>query len=456
MTPKQRYILVITMVAGFMAPFMSNALSLAITSISSDFSCGATTSTWVINIYTLCTAAFSLPFGHLADRFGRKPFLFAGTALFAAFSLMSMFAPNVYVLIVARAGMSISASAFLAATIPTMLTYFPASQRGRTLGTAVVATYLGIALGPSLGGWITAFAGWRYIFLAGVVCGAVSCGLAVRHVEDDRISQHGSIDRFGMVCFSVALALMMLGLSEFGSHLWARIALGAGMAALIVFVIHETHVESPVVQVRLFAKSRAYGLSNLASLLSFGASFCVIYTMALYLENVRGMDSSLAGLLLMSIPTMQVLFSRYAGKLSDRVPAQRIATCGALVSTASFIVLVAAPPDAPLWVLLIGMVLSGLGNAFFSTPNNNAILSCVDHSHYSEANSTISTMRGVGQSLSIAMVSLVFSFTIGNTVITHTDPAQLVASMHLIFSIALGVSVLAVLASLASGLERKE
>ena len=450
MTPKQRYILLVTMVAGFMAPFMSTALNLAITDISTDLACGATSATWVINAYTLSTAMFSLPFGHLADMHGRRRYIIIGTATFAASSLLSAVAPNVYVLIFARVIMSIGTSAFLAGTIPLMLTYFKPEQKGRMLGIAVVATYMGLSLGPFLGGIITVFLSWRAIFLIGTACAVASLIVTCTKIEPDNIDTQTPFDMVGALLYMAGVALFMYGLSEWSSHAFAPILCGIGAVVLVAFVVYEARQENPVVQVRLFKSNPAYGLSNFACLLSFGACFAITYTMAIFLQNVAHLSALVSGVVLVVTPVMQALLSPYSGHLADRIAPQRIAVFGMAIIVASLVVFSFIGMYSPLWAVIIGLLLIGIGNTFFSTPNNTAILSCVDRAHYSEANSTISTMRGLGQSLSIAMVSMVFSMTIGNTVIAQVQTDLLASSIHTIVLICLAIAVVALLVSIIS------
>lgn len=118
------------------------------------------------------------------------------------------------------------------------------------------------------------------------------------------------------------------------------------------------------------------------------------------------------------------------------------------VIVAGLIVLSFLSEQLPLWVIIIGLVLIGIGSAFFATPNNTAILSCVSREHYSEANSTITTMRGVGQSLSIAMVSMVFSLTVGNAVIAQVEPHAFTGAIHIVLVIGVIISLAAMAVSL--------
>ena len=452
---EQRSILIVCMATMFLAPFMSSALNLSITDISSEFNTGATTTTWVINAYTIGTAAFSMPLGNLADRTGRRRMIIIGTSIFLSFSLVCMLAPNIWVLIGGRLAMSVGAAFYLAGNTPLMLTYFSPDDKGRMLGITITAVYSGLALGPVIGGIINDALGWRWIFLIVIIIAVIALLAVLFKVSDDSMEAEGPMDRFGSALFVIAVSLLMMGITEANTHLWARVMLVAGIALLVVFVLHEAHTAQPVVQVRLFVGNPVYGLGNLACLLSFGACFSVGYVMAVYLENVQGMDAATAGLLMIVQPAFQAIFAPWAGRLSDRHPARFIAFIGMLVILAGLVVLCFVRVGYPVWLVIAAMAIIGVGNAFFATPNNNAVLSCVDESHYSEANSTIATMRGMGQSLSIATVGLVFSATVGNTVFTQIPPADLASAISAVMVVGVIVAIVAAACSLAHSREDK-
>lgn len=435
MTGAQRTVLAVCMLTMFLAPFMSSALNLSITDMSHEFGAGATTATWVVNGYTIGTAVFSMPFGRLADLYGRRRMLILGTLVFIASSIVCMCSPNIYVLITARVIMSMGAAIYLAGNVPLMLSYFSPSDRGRVLGISVTAVYLGLALGPVLGGVINEALGWRWIFIMGIVAAAVSVLLAATRLKDDSTQPTSTFDRVGSLLFMASVTGIMFGLTEVNEFGWAWVSLVVGIVLLVVFIVYEMRIESPMVQVRLFAGNKVYGFSNLASLLSFGSFFSVGYVMAIYLQNVMGIDSGIAGLIMIILPVGQMAFSAYAGRLSDRHPARIIAFCGMIAVIVGLAILGFVRVGYPLAAIMLGMGVVGVGNAFFATPNNNAILACTTPAHYSEANATISTMRGMGQSLSIVLVSFIFSLTVGNAVFARIPPEALAHSISVIMSV---------------------
>ena len=447
MTKDQKTALFVAMVTSFMAPFMSSALNLSITDISTEFNAPAGISTWVVNAYTLSTAAFSACMGSLADLRGRRKMILVGCIAFAATSALCALSPSIYLLVAFRFLTGISAAVVLAANVPLMLLYFTPQVKGRMLGISVSATFVGLALGPTLGGVLNDTLGWRAIFALGIVLSMLAFAFCLR-LEDDSKEASASFDHRGNTLYVIAVMLLMLGLTELTTQQWGPLVLCAGALALIVFVLFEWRCERPMLHVRLFAKSRAYGFSNLATMLNFAAVFAVSYTMAIYLQNVKGLDAAVAGLILIAQPLAQVVLAPVSGRLSDRFAPAAIATVGVALCTCSLGMLLTLSADTPLWFIVTALVVLGIGLGAFSAPNNNAILSCVDRSHYSEANATVSTMRGIGQTASLAFASLMLSSSLGSTIFSESDPQVLSAAIAQIMLVCFVLSVLTIAASL--------
>ena len=447
MTKGQKTALFVAMVTSFMAPFMSAALNLSVTDISTQFNAPVGISTWVVNAYTLSTAAFSACMGSLADLRGRRKMILVGCIAFAATSALCALSPSIYLLVAFRFLTGVSAAVVLAANVPLMLLYFAPQVKGRMLGISVSAVFVGLALGPTLGGVLNDTLGWRAIFVLGIVLSMLAFAFCLR-LKDDSKEASASFDHRGNTLYVIAIMLLMLGLTELTTQQWGPLVLCAGALVLVVFVLFEWRCERPMLHVRLFAQSRAYGFSNLATMLNFAAVFAVSYTMAIYLQNVKGLDAAVAGLILIAQPLAQVVLAPVSGRLSDRFAPAAIATVGVALCTCSLGMLLTLNTDTPLWFIVTALVVLGIGLGAFSAPNNNAILSCVDRSHYSEANATVSTMRGIGQTASLAFASLMLSSSLGSTIFSESDPQVLTAAIAQIMFVCFVLSVLTIAASL--------
>lgn len=449
MTPKQRRAVAAAVIIGVTTPFMSSALNLSVTSISADFSCAATTATWVLTIYTIAFASVSAVMGRRADQRGKRRMILTGTIVFALAGLVCACAPNVYVLIAARGVMGIGVASLFSTSVALMLMYFDPDVKGRMLGITSSAVYVGLSLGPVLGGALNDAIGWRGLFLI-VSAACVVVIVLTAQLDDDTVAKKpASSDVLGNVLFVAAMALSMFGLTELNQLSWAWVSLVAGICILVLFVLHETRTEMPAINVRLFRTSPTYALSNLSALLNFGAVSAISYTVALFMQNVMGLPSGFAGLVMIVSPLCQMVISPLAGRLSDRFNAASVASVGLVISAAGILVLSRIKVDSTLALIVVGLALLGLGLGVFSSPNNNAIISCVDRSHYAEANSMLATMRGTGQSISMAITTFMLSLSAGKLTVAQIAPDVLTGAIANILLVCAGISVVAFVCSLA-------
>lgn len=456
MTPKQRAALAVGLITSFIAPFMSSSLNLCVNAISSEFQSGATTVTWVVSAYALATAVFSIPLGRLADVKGRRVLLAVGTIGFTITSILSATAFNIYYLIGLRVAMAIFSDAIVASNVTLMLLAFPPERRGWVLGLVGAVVGLGLSAGPVAGGFINSVLNWRYVFVFGAIVGAVTAYLSVFKIDRDAPKETLPFDRTGTVLFMVSLSTLMLGLAEWTSYVWAPFCALVGLALVVAFVVYEMRVEHPVMQVRFFVTHKLYGRANIAALLKMAAYYAVSYTMAIYLVVVQGLDSAIAGLVLLFQPVLQAIMSPIAGNLSDRMRATNVTSAGVAIITCGLFGLSFVDRAMPLWAIIVCLAVIGFGNAFFVAPNNSVIISSVEPKHYSEANATITAMRGIGQSLSIVIVSLILGATVGNTVLAEIGAADLAYAIHVTMLVCTVISIGAFLCSLPPRSNRKK
>ena len=159
-------------------------------------------------------------------------------------------------------------------------------------------------------------------------------------------------------------------------------AIIAGVVLAGVFYAWETRTPDPVLDIPLLASNRAFAFSNLAALINYGATFAVGFLLSLYLQVVRGLDPGTAGLILITQPVVQALFATPAGRLSDRVEPQYVASAGMALTTLGLALLTLLAPETPIPQIIASLVLFGFGFALFSSPNTNAVMSSVDRSLY--------------------------------------------------------------------------
>lgn len=445
----QKSVLIVATVTSFITTFMGSALNLSIPMLEAEFSANAATIGWVITSYTLAVAALSVPIGKIADVTNRKMVFILGVTLFGGFSLVCAFAKSITFLIIFRVLQGFAAAMIFATNNAMLISAYPASQRGRVLGITTAAVYIGLSAGPVAGGFLNSYLGWESIFAVTSGIAVVALILALRGLpKTTRENELKDLDIAGTVLYILMITLSLYGLTDLSVKKYSWIILAAGILMGVLFVLRERKAEDPVIRVTMFSKDPTFTLSNLAALLNYGATFSISYLVSIYLQVVMGYGSQIAGLILISMPLVQALFSPMMGKLSDKIPPYKLASAGMGLSAVGLIMFVLVGTATPLWMVIGILVISGFGFALFSSPNTNAVMACVEKKDYSVANSILATMRTVGHSSSMAIVTIVVGFTMGTTALGEARPEELVHTMHICFIIFVALCVCGVFMSL--------
>jgi EmrB/QacA subfamily drug resistance transporter len=400
--------------AAFLVPFMGSAIPVAIPAIGRSLDASAVTLNWILTAYLIGSAALVLPLGRLADIAGRRRVFLGGMGVYAAGSVLAGLAPDIGWLLAGRVVQGFGAAGLFATSVAILTSVFPPSERGRVIGINVSAVYLGLALGPTLGGLVTDALGWRWVFLLNGAVAVPVMVLAVRGLRGEWYGGRGErFDSVGSVLLAVGFAGFTWGISALGTSAAAPFGAGAAILLLGAFVRWELRSAHPVLDVRLFASNRGFTLANLAALINYAATFAVGYLVSLRLQVGEGWSPRDAGLVLLAQPVTQAIGSPFAGRLSDRFGPRGPATAGMLVCTAG-LALLAPPPFRASLPLVIGvLVLLGIGFALFSAPNTSAVMGAVPPRLYGVASSTVAAMRLVGMTASMAVVSLLFARNLG-------------------------------------------
>ena len=448
----KRTTLISVFLTSFLTPFMGSAVNLAVPAIGAEFQARPLTLAWVVTSYLLSSAAFLLPFGRLADVTGRRRVYLWGTALFAVTTLLCASASSIRMLILLRVLQGIAASMVFSTGTALLASVYPSHQRGRALGATVAATYVGLSLGPVLGGVMTQNLGWRSIFLT---TGPVAFGVLIftaLYLKEEWTGARGeTFDLAGSAMYAVGLVACLYGLSSISTSAGGRYFLFAGLLLAGLLVLRESRLQFPIIPARLFRTNVTFAMSNLAALINYSATFAVGFLMSLYLQLVLGYSPQTAGLILISQPVMMALFSPLAGALSDRVEARVVASCGMALSTIGLFIFTFLTANGPTWLILANLALLGLGFALFSSPNTNAIMGAVDKRLYGVASSSLATMRVVGQAVSMSIVTLLLSVYVGQAHQLSASPDGLVTSMRAAFAGFTVISFGGIFASLARG-----
>jgi EmrB/QacA subfamily drug resistance transporter len=452
----KRAALVASTAAAFLTPLMASSVNIALPSIGREFAMDALSLSWIATSAVLAAAIFLVPFGRLADIHGRRRIFIYGISTFTLFSLMSGLAPSGTILIISRSFQGVGAAMIFGTGVAMLASAYPAADRGRVLGINVAATYLGLSLGPFIGGFLTQHLGWRSLFYLNALLGLCILILTLWRLKSEWAEAHGEkFDFSGSLLYTVSLTMLMIGFSKLpgATGMWTLLV---GLAGLVAFVMWQRKAEKPLIDVTLFARNVVFAFSNAAALINYSATYAVTFLLSLYLQYIKGLDPQVAGVILVAQPIMMALFSPLAGRLSDTIEPRVVASVGMAIICVGLAFLAFIGTGTPIALVIIYLLLLGFGFALFSSPNTNAVMSSVEKRLYGLASATLGTMRLTGQMLSMGIVMVVFATTMGNTQIKPELYPVFLQSMQTAFGVFSVLCVIGVFASLARGKVRND
>lgn len=448
----ERTALINVMLTSFMVTFMGSAINLSLPSIGQEFSSSVVLTGWVVTSYLLASAAFLLPIGRLADIVGRRRVYLIGVVGFALFAFLCTFSTSMKMFIGLRVLQGLASSLIFGTGMAILTSVFPPERRGRALGWSVSVTYLGLSVGPVLGGILNHQLGWRSIFYFTVLLGVGAAAFTLTRLKGEWAGARGeTFDWGGSLLYMLGLTALLMGMSTLTGSSWSVGLLAGGATLLAVFVIYELRVHQPVLQVGLLVRNHAFAYSNLAAMIHYSATFAVSFLMSLYLQTVQGYSSQSAGFVLLSQPLIMAVFSPLAGRLSDRVEPRLVASLGMGLTTLGLFGFVFLGMNTSPALLVANLAMMGLGFALFSSPNSNAVMGSVDRRSYGIASSILGTMRLVGQAASMAIVTLLIGAYVGQQAFASADTTLLLKGTRVAFMVFTGLGVLGVWVSLVRG-----
>jgi EmrB/QacA subfamily drug resistance transporter len=437
--------LFVATLTSFMGPFMISAVNVALPAIQAEFSADAVILSWVATSFLLAMAVFLVPFGKVADIYGRKKIFSHGVVLYTLASLLAVFSFSIRVLILMRVLQGIGAAMFVTTGMAILTSVFPPSRRGRVIGIYVAAVYIGLSVGPFAGGFITRYLGWRSIFAVVVPFGAASVYMTVKYLRAEWADARGeTFDLRGSVLYGLSILTLIYGASLLPRMLAVYLMI-AGFAGLGLFIALELRVPHPVFEVKLFNQNRLFTFSSLAALINYSATYALTFLLSLYLQYIKNIPPQYAGSILIAQPIVMAVFSPLAGRLSDRIEPRLIASTGMLITAIGLFIFTSVGPDTSYTLIIPTLALLGFGFGLFSSPNMNAIMSSVEKKYFGIASGTVATMRLLGQMVSMAIAMVVFAVFIGREPISPANYGEFLSSVRvsfLIFAILCTVGIL--------------
>ncbi len=450
---KSKNIIILASIAAFIVAFISTAPTVALPQIATEFNLTNLEQNWLMNIFLFVVAIFTVPFGKISGKIGIKKSFIIGTLIFLIGCFLTVFAVNNSTFLIYR-GLQGLGAAFIYDTMTTILVLaVEEEKRGSALGILISCVFIGLALAPVLGGIFTYNVGWRGIFYFAIpFCLVVLWMLFTKVHEEWKPYAEETLDKLGSILYAVGILLTIYGFNIINSTNGVLTTI-LGIIFLIGFTLCELKVKTPIFNMRLFS-NKVFTCANVSSFISYIATFIVTYLLSYHFQYVLGFDAQTAGLLLVVNPLVMAIVAPISGKISDEKIPQKVASLGMGIVAIGMIILIFVNQTTPIWVIIFAMILEGAGLGIFSSPNTNVIMSSVPERDTPFASVSLTFMRVVGQSISLVMLTIVFTFIMGDVIISSGNLIGLTESAQITFTISAILCIIATFASLV-GLHSK-
>ncbi|HVB07080.1 MAG TPA: DHA2 family efflux MFS transporter permease subunit [Acidimicrobiales bacterium] len=426
---------VVTGAAQFMAALDNLVVTMALPVIRRHLHTGFAGLEWTVNAYTLSFAVLLLGGAALGDRFGRRRMFIAGLALFTGASAVSALAPNISVLIAARALQGAGGALIVPLSLTLLSASVPAARRNLALGIWGALSGLAVAIGPLVGGAVVEGLSWQFIFWLNVPIGlalipAARFGLGESHGAPRRL------DLRGIALASAGLFGIVLGLVRGGTVGWGSSEVLAsfvgGVVLLGTFVALERRLAEPMLQLELFSKRSFSVINVVAMLMSFGM-FGAIFLLAQYLQTVQHYSPLDAGIRTLPWTGMPVIVAPIAGLLVERVGARVLVGMGLALQAVGLAWFAAIlQPGTPYGEVVPAFVVSGIGMALFFVPVASLVLGSVRPDQEGIASGTNNALRELGGVFGVSVLGAIFtatgSYASGTAFVAGLIPAVAVGS----------------------------
>ncbi len=450
----ENYVIFVSFITSFFAVFLSNGIIIGVPAIANEFTMNNIIQNWVPTIFFLVVAVFTVPAGQISGKFGVKKSLIMGVLVFLIGSIGACISFSTESFLIFRILQGAGVAFLNVSAMAMVVSAVNPKNRGKALGFTVTGVYLATSLSPVICGLLVHNLGWRSMFYF-VIPFLILCLLIIffKIPEEWKTYEHESIDKIGSILYGIGILLFIYGFTTLIQPIGLILTI-IGIILLIIFGIYELKVKSPVFNVKLFKNSK-FTSSNVAALCSYLAIMVVTTILNYHLQYVRGWDAQMSGLILIITPIIMAIMAPNSGKLSDKIHPQKLAAIGMAIATIALGILTTLTANTPIYILILAMILQGIGMGLFSSPNMNAIMSSVPPKYAPTASASQATMRTIGQTMSLGLLTLIFAWIMGNLQLSTKYAGLIVQSSQTICLICTIACIVAIFASLV-GIRSKD
>jgi EmrB/QacA subfamily drug resistance transporter len=417
MVKSQNIILVIVILGTLMGALDSTIVLLAFPKISDGLHSDFITTIWIILTYLLVITVTTTQLGRIGDIYGRTTMFNAGFGIFTVGSALCGFSPDIYFLIGSRVVQALGGALMQSNSGAIIADTFPPNSRGKAYGFSSMGWTIGSMLGIVLGGIVTTFIGWQFIFFINIPIGAIALILGLKYLKQAP-KVKAKLDLGGMVLLAASLLLISYGATTIaaqGIFLTNIASLLLGAFLIPLFIAYENRLETPMVDFKVF-KDRVLRNSCLATFFVSVGYISVVFLIIMYLQGVRGLSPLNASLLLIPGYVIGSFFSPVMGRHSDKIGARTIATIGIACLAAATLIYTLLNQNSSLYIILVASAVSGFGTSMFFPANNSAVMAKARQGNYGSISGLLRTLQNVG---------ILGSFVVAISVASASIPRQL-------------------------------
>jgi EmrB/QacA subfamily drug resistance transporter len=453
--PATTVALVVICIGSFIGPLGMASVNIAIPDLAADLQANAKLVGWLPTIFLLSNVALMLPFGKLADNYGRKRLYTYGLALNALSSLMCAWGDVIEWVLFWRLIQGAASAMIFGTGVAILSSVTPANKRGFALGLAATCVYVGLTVAPAIGGWLTELWGWRAVFLFQIPLVVALITLIKLGLKGEwKSERHSKFDWRGASIFAFSTTALVFGLSLLPSIMGISLLLFA-LLGMSLFMLQQSRQSEPLIRVQMFRESRVFSLSLTTSLLMYASVYPLSFLLSLYLQYVKGFSPAHAGQIILLQALGMALLAPVAGRLSDRAQPRIIASIGCAIVALGFIVLSQIGIETSATYIGGSLILIGIGFGLFSTPNNNAIMGAVNNRELGVASASMNLARTIGNLIGMSLVNLLVHLYLGDAHINENKYPALLNTISLSLYISVVCVVLASFFSAFRGREAK-
>ena len=437
-TITQKIVLLVVCIGSMLSPLTMSSVNIALPVMAAELQADARLISWLPTIFLVSNIALILPFGKLADNYGRKRIYMSGLLVTVLASSGAALASNIEQVLCFRFVQGAASAMTLGTGVAMVTSVYPANNRGLAIGINSACIYIGLTAAPVLGGLATETFGWRSVFLLPVPIALLLVALIAVFVKVDwRKDYSAPFDWQGALIFASGTTLLVVALTEL-PQFNAILMLLVALALIALFVWHQSDRKEPLIRWQMFTQSRLYSCSLASGFFMYASIYPLVFLLSLYMQYIRGMSPTDTGQVILLQGLAMAILAPFSGKFSDIIHPRIIASTGCLVVACGFLMLSQLGRMTPPFYIGSAFFLIGIGMGLFTSPNNNAVLSAVSEKDLGIATATLHLARVMGNLIGMSVVNLLINFNLGDQQIVpeHYGLLESTINTAIIFSLA--------------------